>query len=203
VGKELEAASAKETTPRIVAAMIASGETRLEGSMGAAQTEDEKGQIQQEPGPSGGCGGHAEVKIEARKRATKDPTANHLLSDNRESEDNSEVAGSHGLTVRPKKKGKFSQKSAGGETGERRVLPAVQASVDGMGNDGGESNYAPLSLDSDNKLEGCRKKVKVMQLMSSSDVTGRLCVARVVARGLLAEVWYDEDIVEWSVLNVM
>jgi hypothetical protein len=27
--------------------------------------------------------------IEARKRATKDPTANHLLSDDRESKDNS------------------------------------------------------------------------------------------------------------------
>jgi hypothetical protein len=53
--------------------------------------------------------------------------------------------------VRPKKKGKFSQKSAGGETGERHVPPAVQASVDGMGNDGGESNLAPLSLDSEKK----------------------------------------------------
>jgi hypothetical protein len=150
VGKEkLEAASARKTTPGLVAAMIASGETRLKGSIGAAQTEHEEGRIQQEPVPSGGCGGHAEVKIEAWERATKDPTANHLLSDNRESEDISEIAGSHSLTVRPKKKGKFSQKSAGGETGERHVPATVQASVDGMGNDGGESNFAPLSLGSD------------------------------------------------------
>jgi hypothetical protein len=53
-----------------------------------------------------------------------------------------------------------------------------------------------------NKLEGCRKEVKAMQLMSSGDVTGRLCVARVVACGLLAGVRCAEDIVEWSVLNV-
>jgi hypothetical protein len=63
--------------------------------------------------------------------------------------DNSEVAGIHSLTVRPKKKGKFREKLAGGETGKRHVLPAVQASVDGMGNGGGESSFAPLSLDSD------------------------------------------------------
>jgi hypothetical protein len=111
-GKEkLEAASARRTKPRLVAAMIASGETRPEGLMGAAQTADEEGQIQQKPGPSGGCGGHKEVKIKAQKRATKDPTADHLLSDDQEIKDNSEVAGSHSLTVRPKKKGKFSQKS--------------------------------------------------------------------------------------------
>jgi hypothetical protein len=116
--------------------------------MGAAQTEDEEGRIQQEPGPSGGGGGHAEVKIKARDRATKDPTADHLLSDDRESEDISEVAGNHSSSVRPRKKGKFSQKSASGETGEQHVPAAVQASVDGMGNDGWESNFAPLSLDS-------------------------------------------------------
>jgi hypothetical protein len=58
------------------------------------------------------------------------------------------------LIARPKKKGKFSKKSADGETGERHVPPAVQASVNGMGdvgrgNDGEESSLAPLSLDSD------------------------------------------------------
>jgi hypothetical protein len=53
-----EDASAKKTTPGLVAAMIASGETRPEGPMGAAQTEDEEGQIQQELEPFGGCGGH-------------------------------------------------------------------------------------------------------------------------------------------------
>jgi hypothetical protein len=148
VGKEkLGAASARKTAPGLVAARIASGETPLEGSMGAAQTDDEEGRIQQELGPSGGGGGHAEVKAEARERATKDPTDNHLLSDDRESEDISEIAGSHSSTVRPKKKGKFSQKSAGGETGKRHVPAAVQASVDEMGNDGRESNFAPLSLD--------------------------------------------------------
>jgi hypothetical protein len=56
-----------------------------------------------------------------------------------------------GLTTQwgPERKGKFGQKSAGGETGERHVPPAVQASIDEMGNDGRESNLAPLSLDSD------------------------------------------------------
>jgi hypothetical protein len=150
VGKDkLEAASARKTTPRLVAAMIASRETRPEGLMGAAQTEDEESLIQQEPGPSGGCGGQAEVKVEAWKRATKDPTANHLLSDDRESEDISEVAGSHSLAVRLKKKGEFSQKSAGGETGEQHFPAAEHTSVDGMGNDGGKSNFAPISIDSD------------------------------------------------------
>jgi hypothetical protein len=37
--------------------------------------------------------------------------------------------------------------------------------------------------------------------MSSSDVTGRLCVVRVVACGLLAGVRCAEDIIEWSVLK--
>jgi hypothetical protein len=52
----------------------------------------------------------------------------------------------------PKKKGKFNQKWADGETGERHVPPAVQASIDrdvGRGNDGEENNLAPLSLDYD------------------------------------------------------
>jgi hypothetical protein len=40
------------------------------------------------------------------------------------------------VIARPKKKGKFSQKSADGETGERHVPPAVQAYVDGMGDVG-------------------------------------------------------------------
>jgi hypothetical protein len=47
-----EDASAKKTTPGLVAAMIASGETRPEGPMGAAQTEDEEGRIRQELEPS-------------------------------------------------------------------------------------------------------------------------------------------------------
>jgi hypothetical protein len=116
VGKEkLGAASARKTTPGLVASMIALGETRPEGLIGAAQTDDEEGWIPQEPGPSGGGGGHAEVKVEARERATKDPTADHLLSDDRESEDISEGAGSHSSTERPNKKGKFRQKSTGGE----------------------------------------------------------------------------------------
>jgi hypothetical protein len=47
----LEAASARKTRPRLAVAMIASGETRPEGSMGADQIADEGGQIQPEPGP--------------------------------------------------------------------------------------------------------------------------------------------------------
>jgi hypothetical protein len=58
------------------------------------------------------------------------------------------------LITSPKKKGKFNQKSVDGDTGERHVPPAVQASVDdmgdvGRGNDGEENNLASISLGSD------------------------------------------------------
>jgi hypothetical protein len=54
------------------------------------------------------------------------------------------------LITSPKKKGKFNQKLAEGETGERHVPPAVQASVDdmgdvGRGNDGEENNLVLLA----------------------------------------------------------
>jgi hypothetical protein len=116
--------------------------------MGAALAEDEESQIQQELEPSGGGEGHAGVKVEARERTTKDPTANHLLSDDRESKNISKVAGSHSLIMRPKKKGKFGPRSASGETGEQHVPAAVQASVDGMGKER-ESHFYPLGADSD------------------------------------------------------
>jgi hypothetical protein len=90
--------------------------------MGAAQAEDKEGQIQQELEPSGGGEGHAGVKVEVRERRTKDLTAIHLLSDDQESKDISEVAGSHSLIMRPKKKGKFGPRSASGETDERHQL---------------------------------------------------------------------------------
>jgi hypothetical protein len=84
--RQSEAASAKESTPGVVAAMVASGKTLLEDPMGSAQAEDEEGQIQQELEPSGGGGeGHAGFKVKAQERTAKDPTANHLLSDDQES----------------------------------------------------------------------------------------------------------------------
>jgi hypothetical protein len=95
--------------------------------MEAAKTAEEGSQIQPEPGPSGGCGSHAEVKIEARTRATKDAASDHLLSDDQGSEDNSGVAESHNLITSPKKKGKFNQKSANGDTGKWHVPPGVQS----------------------------------------------------------------------------
>jgi hypothetical protein len=54
----------------------------------------------------------------------------------------------------PKKKGRLNQKSADRDTGERHVPPAVQASVDdmgdvGWGNDSEDYNLAQLSLGSD------------------------------------------------------
>jgi hypothetical protein len=116
--------------------------------MGAAQAEDKEGQIQLELEPSGGGEGHAGVKVEVRERRTKDLTAIHLLSDDQESKDISEVAGSHSLIMRPKKKGKFGPRSAIGETGERHVPAAVQASVDGMGKER-EGHFYPLGADSD------------------------------------------------------
>jgi hypothetical protein len=144
---------ARKTRAKLAAAMATSGDIRPEGSMGAAKTAEEGSQIQPELGPSRGCGGHAEVKIKARTRATKDAAPNYLLSDNQGS-DKSGVAESHDLITSPKKKGKFNQKSADGDTCERHVPPEVQASVDdmedvGWGNDGEENNLASLSFGSD------------------------------------------------------
>jgi hypothetical protein len=105
-------------------------------------------------GPSGGCGGHTEVKIEAQTKVTRDAAPDHLLSDNPGSKDNSGVAESQRLVTSPKKKGKFDQKLPEGDTGERHVPPEVQASVDdmgdvGRGNDGEGNNLASLSFGSD------------------------------------------------------
>jgi hypothetical protein len=91
--------------------------------MGAANTVAEGSQIQPEPGPSGGCGGQAEVKIKAQTKAARDAASDHLLSDDHGSEDNSGVAKSQGLVTSPKKKGKFDQKLPDRDTGERHVPP--------------------------------------------------------------------------------
>jgi hypothetical protein len=145
---------ARKTRAKLAAAMAASGEICPEGSMGAAKTAKEGSQIQPEPGPSGGCGGHAEVNIKAWTRASKDTAPDHLLSAHQGSEDNSGVAESHDLISSPKKMGKFNQKLADGDTGERHVPPEVQASADemedvGRDNDGEENNLASLSFGSD------------------------------------------------------
>jgi hypothetical protein len=148
--RQSEAASAKESTLEVVAATVASGKTRQEDLMGGAQAEEEEGQIQQELEPSGGGEGHARFKVEARERTTKDPTADHLLSDDCESKDISEVAGSHSLILRPKKKGKFGPRSACGETGVLHVPVAIQASVVGKGKER-EGHFYPLGVKSDKR----------------------------------------------------
>jgi hypothetical protein len=152
--KKLEAASARKTRAKLAAETAASGEIRPDGSIRAAKTAEEGSQIQPEPGPSGGCGGQTEVKIEAQTKVTRDAAPDHLLSDNPGSEDNSGVAESQRLVTSPKKKGKFDQKLPEGDTGERHVPPEVQASVDdmgdvGRGNDGEGNNLASLSFGSD------------------------------------------------------
>jgi hypothetical protein len=58
--------------------------------MEAAKTAEERSQSQPEPGPSGGRGGHAEVK--AQTATTRNAATAHLLSDNQESKDTSSVA---------------------------------------------------------------------------------------------------------------
>jgi hypothetical protein len=152
----LEAALARRTRAKLAAQMAASGKICPDRLRGANKTaEAEKGsQIQPEPGTSGGGGGQTEVKIKARTRATRDAAPDHLLSDDHRSKDNSGVAESQDLITSPKKKGKFVQKSADGDTGERHIPPEVQASVDnkegvGRGNDGEENNLASLSFGSD------------------------------------------------------
>jgi hypothetical protein len=80
----------------------------------------------------------------------KDPTADHLLSDDCESKDISEVAGSHSLILRPKKKGKFGPRSACGETGVLHVPVAIQASVVGKGKER-EGHFYPLGVKSDKR----------------------------------------------------
>jgi hypothetical protein len=101
--KKLEAASARKTKAKLAAETAASGKICPDRSMGVAKTAEEGSQIQPEPGPSGGCGGHTEVKIKAQTKATRDAATNHLLSDNHGSEDNSDVVESQGLVTSPKK----------------------------------------------------------------------------------------------------
>jgi hypothetical protein len=108
--KKLEAASPRKTRAQLAAKTVASGEICPDGSMEAAKTAEEGSQIQPEPPPSGGHGGHAEVK--AQTGATRDAATNHLNSDDQESKDASGVAPSKGLTRSPKKKGRFDQKGA-------------------------------------------------------------------------------------------
>jgi hypothetical protein len=112
--KRLEAASARKTRAQLAAKMANLGEIRPDGSVEDAKTAKEESQIQPEPVPSRGRGGHAEVK--AQTGATRDVATAHLVSDNQESEDASGVAPSKGLTTSPKKKGRFDQKEPDGDT---------------------------------------------------------------------------------------
>jgi hypothetical protein len=151
--RKWEAASARKTRAKLTA-VTATYEIRPDKTMGAAKPSEEGSQIQPETGPSGGCGGHAEVKIEAQTKATRDAAPNHILSDDHWSEDNSGVAESQGLVTSLKKRGKFVQKLPNGDTGERHVPPEVQASVDdmedvGRSNEGEGNNLASLSFGSD------------------------------------------------------
>jgi hypothetical protein len=69
--KKVEATLVRKTRAKTAA----SGEILPDGSMEAAKTAEEGRQIQPEPGPSGGRGGHAEVK--AQTGAMRDATAAH------------------------------------------------------------------------------------------------------------------------------
>jgi hypothetical protein len=149
---KLEATSARKAGAQLAAKTSASREICPDGSMGAAKTSEEGSQNQPKPDPSGGRGGHTEVK--AQTGATRDTTTANLISDEQESEVTLGVGPSKGLAMSPKKKGRFDQKSPDGDTGERHVPPEVQAPVDdmedvGLGNDGEENNLASHSFGSD------------------------------------------------------
>jgi hypothetical protein len=200
--KKLEAASTRKTRAKLAAEMAASAKICQDGSMGAAKTAEEGSQIQPEPGPSGGCGGHAEVKIEARTKATRDAVPDHLLSDNHGSKDDSGVAESQDLITSRKKKGKFDQKLADRDTGERHVPPEVQASVDdmegvGRGNDGEGNNLASLSFGLD------REYLSETNVVINSEVkrNGSLAMGSLLRPGIIKAVTLalDEQFVERTV----
>jgi hypothetical protein len=97
---------------------------RPNGSVEATKTAEEGSQIQLEPGPSGGRGGHTEA--EAQTGAT-----------------------SQGEAASPKQKGRFDQELPDMHTGELHVPPAVQPVHDvGRGNDGEVTDLASLSFGS-------------------------------------------------------
>jgi hypothetical protein len=106
--KKLEAASARKarkTRAQLAAKTANLGEICPDGSVEADKNAKEGSQIQQEPGPSGGREGHAEVK--AQTGATRDAATAHLISDDQESKDTLGMAQSKGLAMSPKKKGRF------------------------------------------------------------------------------------------------
>jgi hypothetical protein len=100
--KKLEAASARKTRLQLAAKMADLGEISPDRLMEAAKTAGEGSEIQPEPGPSGGCGGHAEVK--AQTGAIREAATAHLISDDQESKDALGVKPSKGLTTSPKKR---------------------------------------------------------------------------------------------------
>jgi hypothetical protein len=101
--KKLEAASARKTGLQLAAKTDDSGEISLDGLMEAAKTAEEGSQIQPEPGPSGGCGGHTEVK--AQTGATREEATAHLISDDQESEDASGRRAKQRIDNKSKKEG--------------------------------------------------------------------------------------------------
>jgi hypothetical protein len=163
----------------------------------AAKTAEEGSQIQPEPGPSGGCGGHAKVK--AQTVATRGAATALLISDEQESEDTLGVAPSKGLAKSPKRKGRFDQKSPDGDTGERYVPPEVQAPVDdmedvGRGNDGEENFFASLSFGSD--TEYLAETYVIVD--SEVELNGSLTMGSLLRPGMIKAVTsaLDEQFVE-------
>jgi hypothetical protein len=107
------------------------GSIRTDGLVGAAKTAEEESQIWPGPGPSGVRGGHAKV----RGGSCRSSMGNRFPQNCGGGESDSARTGplrspfDRGRTgptqrKRPQEKGKFSQKSAGEETGEGHVPPA-------------------------------------------------------------------------------
>jgi hypothetical protein len=130
----LEASLARKTRAQLAAKRAYSEEIRPDGSV------EEGSQIPLESGPSEGSRGHTEVG--AQTGATRDAETAHLVSDDQESKDTSNIAPSKRLTTSPKKKSRLDQKEPDGDTdsdrsrsggqqssttGELHVPPAVQA----------------------------------------------------------------------------
>jgi hypothetical protein len=88
--KKLGAASARRMRAQLAAKTSASREICPDGSMEVAKTAEEGSQIQPEPDPSRGLGGH--VKVKAQTGTTRDATTTHLNSDEQESKGTSGVA---------------------------------------------------------------------------------------------------------------
>jgi hypothetical protein len=149
------------------------------------------------------------ARLKPVKELQKDPTADHLFSDDRESKNISKVAGSHSVIMRPKKKGKFGPKLASGETGERHVPAAVQPLVDGMGKEregqfdplGPNSVKGNLALIGFGSKTGCLAERYII-IDSEVERKGSLALGNLLQQGAIKEVMLklEEQFVEREVV---